>query len=156
MVNIISFLMKSMVKKYGLYGVMMGFFLIHLLFVQNHPAAVSKVIAQPAAVTDATKYVEKPDTSSDQMQTNRLASRPSTVNGNEVIYDVTGQAVTLELFNKMSASELESFKGIGQRTAQSIIEYRKQHGLFSSFDELTKIKGIGEKKLQHLLKIDRD
>ena len=39
---------------------------------------------------------------------------------------------------------------IGTKTAQSIIEYRTQNGLFEKAEDLTKVRGIGEKTVEEL------
>ena len=49
--------------------------------------------------------------------------------------------------NNASAKELTSLKGIGEKKAASIVEYRKLH-CFKSVDEITLIKGIGKKTLE--------
>lgn len=36
-------------------------------------------------------------------------------------------------------------KGVGDKRAQAIIEYREKHGPYARVDDLTKIKGIGQK-----------
>jgi competence protein ComEA len=43
-------------------------------------------------------------------------------------------------------------KGIGEKRAQAIIQYREAHGPFKSVDDLTNIKGIGVK----LVEMNRD
>jgi len=51
--------------------------------------------------------------------------------------------------NTASTSQLAAvLKGVGLKKAQSIIEYREKFGPFKSVDELTAVKGIGEKTLQ--------
>lgn len=49
--------------------------------------------------------------------------------------------------NTATKSELQIAKGIGEKTADAIIEYRKKNGPFSKIEELINVKGIGEKKL---------
>ena len=46
--------------------------------------------------------------------------------------------------------QLDSIPGIGPVTAQSIIDYRDANGLFQSVEELTRVKGIGEKTLEKI------
>lgn len=50
--------------------------------------------------------------------------------------------------NTATAKDLsDNISGIGDVLAARIIEYRENHGPFSSVDELTNVSGIGEKKL---------
>lgn len=49
--------------------------------------------------------------------------------------------------NTATVEQLQTLKGIGEKTAMAIIEYRDSVGTFSSVSELTEVKGIGEKKL---------
>ena len=52
--------------------------------------------------------------------------------------------------NKANISELSSISGIGESTAQKIIDYRNQNGSYKSIEDLKKISGIGEKKYEKI------
>ncbi len=48
--------------------------------------------------------------------------------------------------NKDDAKTLaEGLNGVGMSKAEAIVAYRDEHGPFSSADDLTQVKGIGEK-----------
>jgi len=47
--------------------------------------------------------------------------------------------------NTASTEEFVKVKGIGEKKAERIISYRKEHGNFKNVDELKNVKGIGEK-----------
>jgi len=51
--------------------------------------------------------------------------------------------------NTATIEQLVELKGIGEKTALKIIEYRNEHA-FTSVDELLNIKGIGPKTLDGL------
>ncbi len=42
----------------------------------------------------------------------------------------------------------ESLKGIGQKKAEELVRYRTENGSFESLNDLTKVKGIGEKTVE--------
>jgi competence protein ComEA len=52
--------------------------------------------------------------------------------------------------NSATAEQLDALPGIGPVTAQKIIDYRTQHGGFTSVDDLDAIPGFGPAKLQNL------
>ena len=49
--------------------------------------------------------------------------------------------------NTASVEELATLKSVGAKTAERIVAYRETNGPFNSVDELTNVKGIGEKTL---------
>lgn len=60
-------------------------------------------------------------------------------------------AVTEELpvnINTATKAELMEVPGIGETYAERIVAYREENGDFLSLDELTNVKGIGEKRLE--------
>lgn len=63
---------------------------------------------------------------------------------------------TVEL-NTATAAELRTLPGVGERTAQRIIEYREEHGGFEKIEDLMNIRGIGEKtflRLRPLIRVE--
>ncbi len=51
--------------------------------------------------------------------------------------------------NTANAEQLSELSGIGPSKANAIIAYRKAHGPFKDISEITKVKGIGPKLLEH-------
>jgi competence protein ComEA len=49
-----------------------------------------------------------------------------------------------------TVDQLDEIDGIGPTLAQRIVEYRTEHGGFSSIQELSEVEGIGEKRLETL------
>ena len=52
--------------------------------------------------------------------------------------------------NTATSAQLQELPGVGEKTADAIVKYRKDHGKFHSVDELLNVKGIGEKKLEKI------
>lgn len=60
-----------------------------------------------------------------------------------------GSEVNIVNINTASAEELMSLNGIGEKTAEAIIEYRKSTP-FEKPEEIMNVKGIGEKKYENI------
>ncbi|MGQ9642838.1 MAG: ComEA family DNA-binding protein [Ignavibacterium sp.] len=54
--------------------------------------------------------------------------------------------------NKATKQELMNLPGIGEKTAENIIELRDQLTKFRKLEDLLKVKGIGSKKLDKIKK----
>lgn len=62
--------------------------------------------------------------------------------------DAAGQAKVD--INTASADQLDTLPGVGEVTAQRIVQWRRQHGRFASVDQLQQVPGIGDAKLASL------
>ncbi|MGL5335447.1 MAG: ComEA family DNA-binding protein [Enterovibrio sp.] len=61
---------------------------------------------------------------------------------------VQEQAVKINI-NTADAAEIDQkLIGVGEKKAQAIIEYRKQHGKFESIDALDHVKGFGPELIE--------
>ncbi len=65
---------------------------------------------------------------------------------------LTGTAFAMDKININTAtsSELQTLNGVGEATADAIILYREEKGLFTSVEGLVNVKGIGTKKVEKL------
>ena len=52
--------------------------------------------------------------------------------------------------NAATAMELETLPGVGPRTAERILEYRREHGGFERIEDLMDVRGIGERTFLRL------
>jgi competence protein ComEA len=58
-------------------------------------------------------------------------------------FALLGLAMAAVNINTATKEELTSIKGIGEKRAQDIIDYRTKNGNFKSVDDLEKVSGIG-------------
>jgi competence protein ComEA len=61
-----------------------------------------------------------------------------------------GEAGGLVNLNTATMEELDTLPGVGEATAQKIIDYREAFGPFQSVDDLQEVSGIGDAKLEKL------
>ncbi len=62
---------------------------------------------------------------------------------------ITEQVVELKVnINSADVKQLTQLKGVGESKAAAIIEYRQANGKFSAIEELTNVKGIGDKLVE--------
>nr|WP_275691065.1 helix-hairpin-helix domain-containing protein [Paenibacillus aceris] len=52
--------------------------------------------------------------------------------------------------NTATLKQLNDLPGIGESKAKAILDYRMKKGRFSRIEELTEVKGIGDKILEKL------
>ena len=96
--------------------------------------------------------------------TNGLNLAARVVDGQQVVVPVRGRAPAAGAgasgstaapaarvsLGSATLDQLDALDGIGPTLAQRIVEYRAQHGGFSSLTELGEVDGIGEKRLATL------
>ena len=58
-------------------------------------------------------------------------------------FAASGASFAAVNINTATVEELTTLKGVGEKRAQEIIDYRKKHGNFKSVDDLGKVPGIG-------------
>ena len=52
--------------------------------------------------------------------------------------------------NSATSVELETLPGVGPRTAERILDYRREHGGFERIEDLMDVRGIGERTFLRL------
>lgn len=50
--------------------------------------------------------------------------------------------------NQATAEELQRLPGIGTALAEAIVQYRQEHGAFTTVEDLMQVKGIGEARFE--------
>ena len=85
----------------------------------------------------------------------RNQSRPAVVTGRTSPVIQTLPPVTEPVFplniNTSTVEELTLLPGIGEKTAQKIVDWRTEHGPFQKPADLLNVDGIGPSKLEQML-----
>ena len=58
-------------------------------------------------------------------------------------FAISGAALAAVNINTATKDELVTLKGVGEKRAQAIIDYRTKNGPFKTVDDLEKVPGIG-------------
>lgn len=74
----------------------------------------------------------------------------SSESGENIIQSPSNSSNKKVNINKATIESLSTIPGIGESTAQKIIEYRNENGKFNSIEDLKKISGIGDKKYEKI------
>ena len=109
---------------------------------------------QPPLVFELTNEEEIRDVVSGFRIPNRIKNGDRfVIRNNEVIVSRINGTRSINLgipigVNSANHDDLTSLPGIGKRLAQRIIDFRESRGGFKNVDDLLKVYGIGEKKLE--------
>lgn len=84
-----------------------------------------------------------------QQNQNYYLSKPS-VSSSKVSSSTSGSSShsSKVKINSASVADLQRIKGVGEKKAQAIIEYRQKNGPFKKVDDLQNVKGIGPKFIE--------
>lgn len=65
-----------------------------------------------------------------------------------VLFSVNVLAEPVNVNTADATTISESLKGIGQKKAEALVQYRTENGGFKTLNDLTNVKGIGEKTIE--------
>lgn len=79
-----------------------------------------------------------------------LSAAGATVSAQTAAAKPAAAAAAVVNLNTATVSQIASLPGIGEKTAERIIEYREKNGGFKKVEDLMNVKGIGEKSFLKL------
>lgn len=77
-------------------------------------------------------------------------SSPQPYELSETAAVVSSEELGVVNLNTATSEELQTLPGIGEKTAQAILDYRREHGRFLSRKEIMEVDGIGEKTYEKI------
>nr|WP_317331283.1 DUF655 domain-containing protein [uncultured Romboutsia sp.] len=80
---------------------------------------------------------------------NNLESYNNKTFENDIESDLNNKNNLINI-NTASVQELDALPGVGEATANKIINYREEKGKFNSIEEIKNVNGIGDKKYEEL------
>ena len=87
----------------------------------------------------------------EEIQLSSLSSPKTQIASKQTQSPISRESAAPININTASVSDLMALPGIGQSTAEKIVQYRKENGPFTSVAQLTNVGGIGEKKLADII-----
>ncbi|MBR2834435.1 MAG: helix-hairpin-helix domain-containing protein [Coriobacteriales bacterium] len=111
--------------------------------------ANTRYINLAAPLVDGTKLTIPSQEENEAIKTTSQTSDPYVVWSASTSASGNSQTALINI-NTASKSDLCNLPGIGDMTAQAIIEDREQNGVFNSIEDLMRVTGIGEKKFKRL------
>jgi competence protein ComEA len=111
------------------------------------PAADLQAINLAAKLADAQQVVVPKRVSTGSAASGGVGVAAS---GGETSGALTPAASAPVSLNTANAEQLDTLDGVGPATAEKILQFRTEHGGFTSVDDLAQIPGIGPKRLESL------
>lgn len=106
--------------------------------------------------SDQQSKQEKPNNKDNQEQQGKLTpsseikQEQNQSSGNVADSEKSAEQTKRVNINTAGLVELQNIPGVGEKKAQTIIDYRNKHGAFKKVQDLTKVKGIGTKSFQKM------
>ncbi len=110
----------------------------HYIFIVLFWSLISSTLVQAQSFDQNFKEWKAKQQMYDQKLSMQYASH-SNVSKSSDMTDSSGQI----RLNQANIDELQKLKGIGEKKAQAIVEYRQKNGGFKNIDEFKNVKGIG-------------
>lgn len=119
---------------------------VNILFSSTDKTINIKVDDKNYEVPLGSSYKDLKEEVDDEIS-NQISDEAILRDNQEIISSTDSDKISI---NKASIEELITLPGIGEKTAQKIIEYRETYGSFWTIEDLKNVKGIGDKKFEKL------